>query len=230
MKERCTPEDVTAAAAWALPFVALDAVLFFWTPPTAPQLIASDPLVQLLEASAAAWMTVPLALLVTLGWATRRGRRVDREAFVRGGRWAAAGFLTATLVALGIYAIFGATLPDFIPPEESAEPGLTLGLAAGLIEEVVFRLVMLPAIYLLCRRWLGILPSVAIASVLVAVSFALSHELGPAGGQWELGYLATRTLFPGLVMSLAFLRISPSFLVTAHLTGHLAINALFVSE
>lgn len=228
MKERCTPEDVTAAAAWAVPFAALDAVLFFWRPATEAQLAASDPLVQLVESSAAAWVIVPFGLAVTLAWAARRRRTPREEAFRDGGVWALIGALVAASVALLLYAVFGDTLPSFIPPEESAGPGLTLGVAAGYLEEVVFRLLLLPLVYLTARRWLSPWPSAIGASVLTGLLFALSHELGPAGGGWELGYLATRALFPGVVMSLAFLRISPSFVVVAHLTGHLVIPVLFV--
>ena len=37
------------------------------------------------------------------------------------------------------------------------------------------------------------------------LSFALAHELPPAGGSFELRYMVTRTLFPGFVMSAVFL-------------------------
>ncbi len=227
MKERAGAEDVTAAAAWLLPFLALDAVLFFWMPPTDAQREAADPLVQLVSAWGPPWLYLPVALAVGLAWATRYRRRPSAAAFRRAGLAALAGAVVALALAVGASIALGSTLPGFVPPEEGAAPGVTLGLAAGAIEETVFRLGVLALSYLACRRRLGVLASTAIASGLTAVAFALAHELGPAGGQWELGPLTTRLLVPGLLMSVVFLRVSPAFLVTAHLTAHLALPLLF---
>jgi hypothetical protein len=104
---------------------------------------------------------------------------------------------------------------------------VTLGLSAGLLEEELFRLLILPSVYFARRRKLDAWTSAGSAIVASAVLFSLSHELGLAGGAFEPRFLLTRLLVPGVGMSLLAFRLRPSFIVSAHCTAHLLIPALF---
>jgi len=216
------PRDFAAAAALLVPFALVLLALTVAAPATAAQHAASDPLIQL---SRGAWPVIPITAIVVGAWLARA--RPDGDRLRRAALLAGAGAAVSLAVAGGLYAVVGDQLPSFIPPEESARAGLTHGLAAGVLEEVVFRLAVLPGLYALLRRRLPPHPSIGLAALGTGLLFSLSHELGPAGGVFDPGFLATRTLFPGLVMSLVALRIHPAFIVTAHCTGHLAIPALF---
>jgi hypothetical protein len=216
------PRDVAAAAALAAPFVLGLGALLVIAPASPGEAAAADPLIRLLRG---AWPVVPIAAAILAAWLV--ALRPERRDLLRAARWAGAGALAALAVSLAVFAAFGETLPAFVPPEESARAGLTNGLAAGLVEEALFRFGVLPLAYAAARRRLGVPASIAMASGATALLFALSHELGPAGGAFELRYLVTRFAFPGLFMSLLFLRAHPAFIVTAHLAGHLAIPALF---
>ncbi len=209
-----------AAALLCAPFAALLAALAITLPASATQHLAADPLVQLLGRGAP-WMTVAAAALLAVAY----GRRapLGRGDFLR----AVAGLAAAGIVTLALRAVVGAQLPHFIPPEESSAPGVTLGLSAGLLEELVFRLMVLPGAHFVCRKRLGARASAAMAILATAVLFSLSHELGPAGGHFEARYLLTRFLLPGVGMSLAGYVLGPTFVVSAHCAAHLMLPALF---
>lgn len=213
--------SVAATASLCLPFAAILAVLELLRPASASQRLAADPLVQLLEPVGGVWSIVAAAAIVAAAW-WRRGRPERADA-----RWAAMGMAVAALLTIAVRLVVGPHLPSFVPPEESAAPGATLGLAAGLVEEVVFRLVLLPGVFLATRDRLGPRASAALAVAVTATLFSLSHELGPAGGDFEPRFLVTRFLFPGVVMSVVALRVSLPFIVFAHCTAHLLIPPLF---
>lgn len=217
------PRDFGVAAVLCLPFLLVLGALPLVMAPTSAQRTAADPLVQLLGG---AWPVVPITVAIVAAWLVRSRPRV--HPLRRGMLHAGAGATAAACVALAIFAVVGDTLPSFIPPEESARAGLTNGVAAGLLEEAVFRLGVLPLLYALARRRLSLYPAIVVAALGTGLLFALTHELGPAGAVFDPRFLATRTLFPGLVMSLVALRLSPTFMVTAHCTAHLMIPALFV--
>jgi len=209
-----------AAAVVALPFAGTAAVLAVVAAPSASEWRAADPLLQLLGGGAV-WLAVAAAAVVALAWA--RVGRVRRGDLIR----AAAGAGLAVLALLCLRGLVGGRLPSVIPREESSAPGLTLGLSAGLLEEVVFRLVVLPGVYLACRRKLGVRASAALGIVATALLFSLSHELGPAGGAFEPRFLLTRFLVPGVAMSVLAFSAGPAFVVAAHCSAHLVIPALF---
>lgn len=76
---------------------------------------------------------------------------------------------------------------------------------AGLYEEVLFRLLMLPAVAWVCRR-LGATPGAASAWAVLATSvvFSAAHYVGPLGDTFELHSFAFRTL-AGLFFATLFL-------------------------
>lgn len=209
------------ASVLALAFAALLAALTHWCPASEAQRGAADPLVQLLYGSGGVWLIVAATVIVAIAW--KRYARVRRSDV----GWALAGVGVAMVLAFAIRAIVGNRLPAFIPSEESARPGITLGLAAGLVEEVVFRLVLLPCIFLVAAKWMDRRVAAGIAVLVTAVLFSLSHELGPAGGVFDQRFMLTRFAIPGLAMSIVALRLNLTFVVFAHCTAHLLIPSLF---
>lgn len=221
---RRIPELVRSIAVASLPastFAAVLLVLVIARPPSEAQRHAADPLVQLLDGRGGSWVVIGATIVALIGW--RRAVSVRSTDAV----WAAAGACAAATVALAVRAIVGSRLPAFIPAEEGARPGVTLGLAAGLFEEVVFRLALLPAVVIVAVRWTSERRAEWIAVVVTGALFALSHELDPAGGVFDPRWIATRFLVPGAAMSLVALRVNATFLVTAHCTAHLLLPALF---
>jgi len=204
----------------ALAFAALLAALRIGLPPSLTQRHAADPLVQLLGRGDT-WIVVAAAVVAAAVW----GRRASVRPKDLG--WAVAGMATAALVALAIRAVAGSHLPSFVPPEESARPGIVLGLSAGLFEEVVFRLALLPLLVSALTRSMSPGRAAVVAAVATGVLFSLSHEIGPAGGVFDPRLMLTRFLVPGLGMSLVALRVNLTFLVSAHCAAHLVIPALF---
>ncbi len=223
--ERPFLRRTASAAVILVPYWLVMAALHWTSPATQEQLPAGDPLVQTFAGFGSALAIPAVSLAVIAFWAVRF-RPSPREVITELPR-AAAGAAVAVAVAFILYWIFGSKLPSFIPPEESSRPGLQQGFSAGLIEEVLFRLMVLPAVYSALRRRLGEMPSRLLTMVAVGLLFSLSHELPPAGTGFLPKLLATRFLFPGVVMSGAAFWIGPAFIVAAHCTAHLVIPFLF---
>lgn len=80
-----------------------------------------------------------------------------------------------------------------------------LSLGAGLYEELVFRVLLIPAIALGLERLAGQPErrAVGIAVLASALLFSLTHYLGPLGDAWALGSLVFRFL-GGLAFSVIF--------------------------
>ncbi|NQT50583.1 CPBP family intramembrane metalloprotease [bacterium] len=79
-----------------------------------------------------------------------------------------------------------------------ASPGLAqdlvLSAGAGVYEEVLFRVILLGAIYHALKRWLRLHAGLAafVAITFSSVAFAACHHLGPYGDPVEVGRLAYR--------------------------------------
>ncbi|RME28828.1 MAG: CPBP family intramembrane metalloprotease, partial [Deltaproteobacteria bacterium] len=114
----------------------------------------------------------------------------------------------------------------FIPTEESAAPGWLLGMTAGIGEELIFRLALVPPLFWALERRLP-KPAMAVAAtaVITGALFSLVHLVAPGDGPmaWNL----SRFVLPGMVMTFAYLRLGPSFLVTAHCAAHIWIPLAF---
>jgi hypothetical protein len=218
-------EQVAAAATLVQPFALLSALLLLIAPPAAAAFAAADPLVRsiamtvgLFAIPGAALAVLPLWLW--LAWPSAPALR-------RSLQLAAAGAALAIGVSVLLRLLVGPHLPGFIPPEESAAPGLPAGLAAGLIEEVAIRLAVLPAALFLARR---LLPpaAAAIAAVLAAAAvFTLLHQVGPGAAPFAPAHALTRFLFPGVVMSAAAIRPGPALVCVGHCAAHLMIPLCF---
>lgn len=221
-----TPDAFAMAAVPLLGFSALYMVLLGWLPPSVDNRSAADPLVQVLPFAAPGIGL--LCALVGAGWLVQA--RARRAVIVAGLGWTLAGAV-AGLVGVGlVYLLVGDTLPAFVPREESAAPGMALGLGAGVLEEALFRLGVLPAVFLPLARRLGGVPAAGVACVVTGLLFALSHELGPGAAEvFALPPLLARVLIPGVVMSALALWIHPAFLVALHCSAHIPIALLFVA-
>jgi len=216
-------QDVAAAAVLASPFSLYLIALRFLAPPTESQWARADPILHILPRTPTTWL-VPLAGLALAGlwWTTARP---DRFSMVRAGRRAALGAIVATVLIVAMRLGAGSTMPAFIPSEESAGPGFLLSMTAGLGEELLFRLAMLPLLLAVFETQMGRFRAVLGAVVLTGLGFALLHELGP--GEWSPAFFTTRFLLPGCAMSLGYVLVEPSFVVTAHAVAHLLIPWLF---
>lgn len=215
--------SIAAAALLAQLFAAYLVVVAIAVPPTDANWARADPILRIFSRLLSQWGVVVLGVVVFLVWwrlAPPTGQQLRR-----GLRHALFGVAVAGLVAGVLRVVSGPSLPSFIPAEESAGPGFTLGMTAGYAEEVLFRLMLLPALLFVFQRRLTTPAATAAAAVLTGLCFALFHEAGP--GAFDAGYFTTRLLFPGAVMSVAFVVISPSFLVSAHCAAHVVIPLLF---
>lgn len=218
-------ERVSAAAVLFLPFVVFFLALWWIAPPTSAHILASDPLVQLVNSYAGIWAIPLVAALPALAWTVVLPP--SRAALGRAVPGVLGGLAVAAVGLPLLRLLAGPTLPGFVPPEESAFAGITLGVGAGIMEEAVFRLGLLSVVFLAGCRVLGRRRAGAVAVVLTAFAFALSHELGPGAGTFDARYFAMRFMAPGCVMSVLFFRPGPSFVVTLHSAAHVGIALLF---
>lgn len=119
------------------------------------------------------------------------------------------GGLTALL--LGPLAGIGPGEAAVLAPVSLASQGLSFGqqlvlsLGAGLYEELIFRVLLIPAIALVLERLAGQPPrrAVGIAVLVSALLFSLLHYVGPLGDELALGSFTFRFL-GGLAFSLIF--------------------------
>lgn len=213
--------DFAAGALVLQPFTLYLVILGAVVDPTPFQWERADPILKL-GPLVDLWRWIPLSGVVVAGVWTLAGRPSGaalrcavRHALL--GIAAALG-LVGTLRVLG-----GPTLPSFIPAEENADPGPLLSMSAGYLEEVLFRLVVLPLALLALsprrRRARGA------AVVLTGLAFAVLHQLGP--GPSPAAYFVTRFLVPGCAMSAGALLVSPGFVVAGHCAAHLLLPHLF---
>ncbi|MFI5297071.1 MAG: type II CAAX prenyl endopeptidase Rce1 family protein [Polyangiales bacterium] len=215
--------NVAAAALTVQPFVLYQLAVCLLLPPTEAQWRHADPILRILP-HAVTLGVVPV-LGVALGFASCRVAGLDRRSLRAAMGQAALGIVAAAVVAVSLRMITGPTLPAFIPPEESARPGPTLNLAAGLLEELLFRLIVLPWTFAFAARKTSADRAAALAIAATGLAFALLHQAGP--GQTSALWFATRLIFPGCAMSLVAWRVGPSFLVAAHCTAHVLIPWMF---
>jgi hypothetical protein len=219
-------EQVGASGLLLAGFAGVVAVLLATAPPTAEQLASSDPLVQLAASLLGLW-SIPVASLVAAAvwWHVRPP---NRAALRKAGTRIALAF---GAVAVGLPLLrpgVGPALPSFIPPEESARPGVALGLCAALIEEGVFRLGLLAVLYVSWVRRARSRSGPGLASVVVtALVLALVHEVGPGAVTFHAQYFVSRFVVLGCLMGALFLWPGPAFLVAGHCAAHVAIPLLF---
>lgn len=223
VKRQISPLEVAVAAAYSLPFLALVIALHFLDPPNLVERLQADPLLEPLQSMLGNFAIPILSAAAAAAWL---GSQKPRFADLQAARYQAlAGVGIALLGTLTLRLIVGENMPAFIPPEESAKPGMMQGLSAGLIEEVLFRLGSLPLAYFALRKPMGEQRAKLVAIALTGLLFALSHELTDSSFHGNL--FATRIILPGCIMSLLFFAVSPAFIVALHCSAHLMIPFLF---
>lgn len=214
---------VAAAAGVGAAFAVYLAIMLVASAPTATEWDHADPILRIIPRTLTLVSIVAGGLLTALVW--WRYARPGRAVLAAAGWQALLGAIAAVAIAGGVRIVVGDSLPGFVPSEESAAPGFSLSMAAGYAEEVLFRLILVPLIYFPMRRRSGRVASILVAAVVAGLAFALLHQAGP--GPSSSAYFATRFLVPGAIMTVAFIVIGPSFVVTAHCTAHILIPALF---
>jgi len=218
------PADASAAALVALPFVAYLLTLQLVAPPTEWNWARADPILQLLPRSAS--LAIPPALGVLLAIAWWQMARPTAAVLRIAGKEALLGGLVALVAIGGLRLAVGPQMPAFIPREESAGPGFLLSMTAGLWEEQVCRLALLPALYFGLRGRVPEPVAVLTSLVVVGLSFSLWHLAGES--VFSLRYFVTRFAIPGCGMSLIWM-VSPSAIVAGHASAHLLIPAVFLA-
>ena len=217
-------EDVAVAAVVAIPFALYALVAAIGASPTAANWSAADPILKILPQPISLWLVPLAAFAAAAGW--WYAYRPYGDDMRRGAKYAGLGALAAVLIAGLMRAAVGPELPAFIPSEESAGPGFALGMAAGLGEEVLFHLALMPALYFGMRRRFDELPSIGASIFLTSLAFMIAHEIGV--WSFDAGHMLTRFMVPGVLMGAAWF-LHPAFIVAAHATAHIMIPLLFVA-
>lgn len=218
------PARTAAAAAWLCWYALLFALLALLLPPDSAQRAAADPLLQIMLPPLAPCLLALLPVGVALCWWRRA--RPDVAELRLGLRWTLFGALAGLAATGAIRLLHGDTLPAFVPPEESAAPGIVLGVGAGLVEESLFRLLVLPLAFFALRQRCGSWLAAALACFITGLLFALSHE--PGSATFDAVHFVTRLVIPGMAMSAVALLLHPAFMVSAHVSAHVLIALLFV--
>ena len=137
------------------------------------------------------------------------------------------------LVAIGQIhnAVFSA-MPEVKELSVTAVPAsarVVAFIGAGVYEEVLFRLCLVPAVYGLCRlvemphRW------AAVGSILAtSVVFAVAHYIGPAADSFSLFTFSFRTI-AGIFFAALFVVRGFGITVGAHAAYDLLVGVLFAS-
>lgn len=220
LEKALRPADFAVAALWAQLFTVYLLVCNLSQPPTAANWERADPILRLLPQPWNIWFTVLLAVgLGAFWWNLARPSGPDLR---QGSRLALAGLAAGCLATLALRLLVGPHLPSFIPAEENAGPGPTLSMTAGFAEELLFRLMLLPAVYFGTRARL------VLATAVTALGFALLHEAGQPTFTPQL--MATRFLVPGCGMTLLALLVHPAFTVCLHGAAHLLLPVLFLAD
>ena len=215
--------DFAAASVVTLPFAVYLLVARFVVAPTDDNWSRADPILRLLPRGAATWVVPLVGILAAAAWCWSARPPVEKIRAVL--REVALGVLVACGIGGTLRVAGGPRAPPFVPPEESAGPGLLLNMAAGYGEEVLFRLVLLPLLFLALASRVPRPVAVAVAVLATGLAFTLLHE--PASASWSPTLFTTRFLLPGCAMSMAALLRSPSFIVAAHCTAHLVVPLAF---
>ena len=173
------------------------------------------------------WLAPVLSALASIWWSyvrrpNRRSVNTALMALLFGSAVVAGGMI---LVALN----GPRPVPWFVPPEESACPGLLLGYTAGMLEEATFRVLLLPLSYAALRRHIRGAGAAVSAVVVTSLLFAVLHDAVPGVSQYSFAFFATRFLFPGCFMSALFFRPGPAFPVALHCALHLVIPFFYTS-
>jgi len=218
-------EDMCVSSYVALPFALYTVVLILFTTQTDAHWLHADPILTIFPKAGTLWGIPILSVILVFIW--RSLNPPQPQAISSSLKFAFSGAVTVIVALLAIRLVVGERLPTFVPPEESAKPGYLLGMSAGLAEELIFRLSLMPLLFVALRKRLGFRGSAFIAIIVTALCFALLHEAGDGAGPFMLQHFLTRFMIPGVIMGLAVFYVSPIFVVALHCTAHIMIPLLF---
>jgi len=219
-------QSLASASVTFLFFLVVLAALFLVETASDKEFLNSDPLVRFFGNPATTILTLALGFVSALYWI--RKFEVNQQTMKVALLWAFAGIAFSASALVAIYLVNGPVIPAFIPPEESAQSGMLLGLSAGMFEEVVLRMMVLPFLLaFLCTKFSFNIAAL-LSALFIGVLFTLSHEL--AGDPFNMRYFITRFLIPGFVMTLVFIRVHPAAMLSGHSASHILIALLFVSS
>jgi membrane protease YdiL (CAAX protease family) len=169
--------QVACAVVFAQIFAIYLLVAILAAPPTSTNWELADPILKILPRTMTLVLVPLLSSVVAAIWIHRV--RPERRLYARAAFDVLVGALAALLATSTLRVTFGPTLPDFIPAEENAGPGFVLSMAAGYGEEVIFRMILLPVMYLFLMRKLPRPAATIISATVIGLVFALLHEAGP---------------------------------------------------
>ncbi len=219
-------EDTSASACVALLFGAYTLVLLLVTTPTETNWLHADPVMKIFPRALTLWGIPVLSVLLFFFWNALKP--LQPKAALSLVKFALSGSAVSIIALVTLRLMAGEQLPAFVPPEESLKPGYLLGMSAGLVEELVMRLVLTPLLFVAFRKRMGFHGAVIAAIVVAALCFVLWHEAGSGGQALVFQHAVTRFIVPGVIMGLAVFYVSPVFLVALHCTTHVMIPLLFV--
>ncbi len=216
---------LSASTYFLIPILLLIGFLILLQPASEIQYQNADPLIRLLPYPWISLITILLGAISIVFWI--KIFPPDKSEIILAGKWSLLGALMTTSAVALIYFINGPEIPSFIPPEESSASGLLLGLSAGVLEEIVFRMMILPLLIYIFARKLEFRVAIVLSVLITGLLFSLSHEL--AGDPFQLRFFITRFIVPGLVMSVIFIKFHPSVIIIGHSVSHIAIATLLTS-
>ena len=219
-------EDLSGAVVFVQIYTVYLSVLMFFVGASDTHWAHADPIPKILPKQATLWFIPILSFVLLLAWCSIQSP--TKEIISKSLKHSAYGLATAIVLTLTVRLIVGPHLPTFIPPEESVKPGYLLGMSAGLSEELIFRLSLTPVIFVPLLKWIKVHYAGICSILVVALLFALLHEIGSVGEPFSVHYFMTRVIVPGCIMGLAFFYISPAFIVMMHCTVHIMIPLLFI--
>jgi len=190
------------------------------------QWFQADPILKIFPKQATLWSSIVLSLAMLLLWCGIQ--HPTKDIIFKSFKHSAYGLTAAIILILTMRLIVGPNMPTFIPPEESVKPGYLLGMSAGFSEELIFRLGLTPLIFISSLKYMQVHYAGIFTILVVALLFALLHEIGSAGEAFSAYYFMARFIVPGCIMGLAFFYISPTFIVMMHCTAHIMIPLLFL--
>lgn len=221
-------QEISATSVIAQGFAIYMLVTFLMLGITNTEWSWRDPVLNFFPLGTTVWCVLTLSIATMIIWLIMA--KPSREVFIYCLRETILGLIVALLIVSALRIFVGATLPAFIPSEETAKPGIVLNMTAGYGEEVFFRLLILPLLFFSFIKWCRYHVAVLISVVALGLIFALLHQLGTLTPGIDWGYFATRTLMPGIVLSLLFFYRSPTFAVVLHSASHILIPFAFINN
>lgn len=214
------------AAVYLGVFALLNLFLMVFIKATPKQLKAADPLVK----NFIVWFKTPfslpiLGIIISVVWYWLVP--VEPSHILHGFIWVPIAVLTVFIILTVMMIINGRDLPKFVPPEEGPNCGLVYGTAAGMIEEAIFRLTILPLSLYLFLQCLPPIAAIVLSIIVSSLMFTCAHDIGPGKEPFSWQFFWTRFMIPGVIMDSVFFLVNPVFIVVFHCFAHYLMPYFF---